>query len=350
MSENLLSQLAGSPDVYVQKIDLVRQAALLVRFDERAYRAASFLDDRILGPTTTGAWAPLAQLMRTAELVEQRRPIHFIFHSGHVGSTLLSRLLDATNAVLSLREPLTLRTLAEAHDDLNDVASLLSPADFDRLLASLLTLWSRGYTSTRAVVVKATSSVGRFAPALLAAAGASRAVYLNVRAEPYLATLLAGANSAVDLRGHAGVRVRRLQKRIGRALAPVHTLSIGELAALSWLAETWNEHETAARAPTRVLRLDFERLLTNVREGLAQVFDQFGLPRDERFLSEVHASPVLTRYSKAAEFEYSPQVRLQILNESRRVNRDEIRIGLAWLEELAQSDANVATLLNASGG
>lgn len=349
MSENLLPHLAVSADVYVQKVDLVRDAALLVRFDEPSYRNASFLDDRILGPATQGGWAPLGRVLEAAKAVQQRKPVHFIFHSGHVGSTLLSRLLDSTGVVLSLREPLTLRTLAEAHDTLSLPESLVSVAQFDQLRSGLLALWSRGYASTRAVIVKATSSVGRFAPALLASAGDARAVYLNVRPEPYLATLLAGANSAIDLRGHAAVRIRSLHNRLDGNIAPVHALSAGELAALSWLAEAWNERETATCAPMRVLRLDFELVLADLRAAMERVLAHFSLPQDERFLSEIHRSPILTRYSKASEFEYSPQTRADILNQSRRDHRDEIRRGMEWLESLAKSEAAVGSLLNAGG-
>ena len=52
------------------------------------------------------------------------RAVHFIFHTGHVGSTLVSRLLDETGDVLSLREPLPLRTLADAMDVLTLPESL----------------------------------------------------------------------------------------------------------------------------------------------------------------------------------------------------------------------------------
>ena len=50
IADDLLARLPGSPDIYPQKIDLVLESILLVRFDEAAYRAASFLDDRILRP------------------------------------------------------------------------------------------------------------------------------------------------------------------------------------------------------------------------------------------------------------------------------------------------------------
>ena len=60
--------------------------------------------------------------------------------------------------VLSLREPLPLRTLADAHDLLRQPESLLGAGQFERLLELCTRLRRRGYAPTRSVVVKATSS------------------------------------------------------------------------------------------------------------------------------------------------------------------------------------------------
>jgi hypothetical protein len=94
---------------------------------------------------------------------------------------------------------------------------------------ALLRLWSRGYPGTHSVVLKATSSSCRIAAGLLERHATARAVYLNLGVEPYLATLLAGQNSGVDLRGHGPVRIRQLQRRIETPLPQLHALSLGEL-------------------------------------------------------------------------------------------------------------------------
>ena len=61
-------------------------------------------------------------------------PIHFIFHSGHVGSTLLSRLLEEVPSQLGLREPLPLRSLAELHDrSRRDSSEAATEFFYDRL-------------------------------------------------------------------------------------------------------------------------------------------------------------------------------------------------------------------------
>src|SRR5215207_9307069 len=115
IGSQLRAMLPVTPDAYLQNVDLVRGLVLAVRIDAATYRAAAFLDDRILGPSVQGAWIAGSEASAAAGLVHAPRPLHFIFHTGHVGSTLVSRLLDETGSVLGLREPLPLRVLAEAH-------------------------------------------------------------------------------------------------------------------------------------------------------------------------------------------------------------------------------------------
>jgi hypothetical protein len=344
-TDHLLSILPESPDSYSQKLDLIRFCILQIEFDESAYRAASFLDDRVLGPGTRGAWLPVERVAARAQLAQNPRPLHYILHTGHVGSTLLSRLLDATGTVLSLREPLPLRTLAEASDVLGRPESLLSESQFDRVLDTLVRLWSRGYASTRSVVVKATSVAARMAPWLLRCRDSSRAVYLNLRAEPYLATLLAGQNSPVDLRGHGAERMRRLCSRIATPVGPLYALSPGELAAMSWLAESLTRREVIDQFPDRLLAVDFDVLLADVPRQVQRVTSHLQLPVSADWLSRAGSDPALTRYSKSPDHDYSPALRAQLLHQARRDHREEIARGLRWLETLSRTEAAVARLL-----
>jgi hypothetical protein len=344
LADVLLTRLPASPDAYPQKIDLGSWMVLLVQFAAGAYRSASFLDDRILGAGTKATWLPVGRVAEAARLVTNERPLHFIFHTGHVGSTLLSRLLDETGEVQPLREPLPLRTLADAHDVLGRPDSLLSDTEFDLTLAMFLRLWGRGYDTTRSVIVKATSSAGRLAVPVLAASKRSRAIYMNLRPEAYLATLLAGQNSPADLRGHGPERLRRLQSQLAAPLAPLHTMSIGELAAMSWLAESWTQRDAVKRFADRVIPLDFDRFLSSVTDSMGRVLSHFELAPDARYLSELDRSPVLTRYSKAPEYPYTPGIRAEVLRDSHRRNGEEIRKGMDWLERRARSDKRVAEI------
>ncbi len=346
----LLARLA-SPDVYPQKLDLIRGGLLLIHFREDAYRSSSFLDDRILGPATRGGWLPIERVAEAvAQLADGARPLHFIFHTGHVGSTLVSRLLDETGQVLTLREPLPLRTLVEASDVLRAPESLLAQAQFDRLLETMLRLWRRGYAATRTVVLKATSSAARLTPVLLEHSPASRAIYLNLRAEPALATLLAGVNSLIDLRGHGAERLKRLSARLGAEITPLYALSPGELAAMSWLAESMTRREALESFAGRVIPIDFDDFLGDVAGSMQRILVHFDLPADAAYLAQLAASPALARYSKAPEHDYSPVMRNRILADARRAHRDEIDRGMRWLEHLAGSERAVAQVLDANAG
>ena len=345
LAPELESLLSVSPDAYPQTVDLVRNLVLVIRMDAQAYGTASFLDDRVLGPSTQGAWLPGAAVTRASRLAAAPKPLHFIFHTGHVGSTLLSRLLDETGVVLGLREPLPLRTLADAHDVLGRPDSLLAQGQFDGLMDMLLRLWSRGYAATQAVAVKATSSAGRIAPELLARSAASRAVYMSLRPEPYLATLLGGANSATDLRGHGPGRMRRLLEGGELPLAPLHAFSAGELAALGWLVETMARDRLRATHGARVLALDFDDFLLDVSGGLTRVLSHFGLAADQGTLASLLRSPVLAVYSKAPHLPFPPGERAARLEQSRRENGAEIAKGIAWLGRLARADRGIAAVL-----
>jgi hypothetical protein len=341
---DLAALLPASPDAWPQAVDLIRSLVLVIRMDLAAYRAASFLDDRILAPGTQGAWLPGGVVIEAARRVAGGRPLHFIFHAGHVGSTLLSRLLDDVGGTLGLREPLPLRTLADAQDALGRPDSLLSDAQFASLLDMLLALWGRGYAATRAVVVKATSSAGRLAPAILSRAPAARATYMSLRAEPYVATLLAGASSAIDLRGHAPGRMRRLLAGRDIPVAPVHSLTLGELAALGWLAEGLSRAAAVESAGDRVLPVDFDDFLRDVPGVFARVLAHFGLPCDAATVDAAGSSSVLRQYSKSPEQPFPPGERAARLAAARREQREEIARGLAWLERLVRADARLAAV------
>ncbi len=324
--------------LYPFKLDLTRSRILHIEMDEPAFRAASFLDERILTPMTTGSWVSLAAFLEGAVAAQSERPLHFIFHTGHVGSTLVSRLLDESRRVLSLREPLPLRTLAEVQDSLQGASpnahQHMTGASFSVLLSRFLALWRRGFPMTEAVIVKATSSAARIAPVLLDATPDARAIYLNLRAELWLATLLAGENSSIDLRGHAPERMRRLAAQREAPVPAVETLSLGELAALAWLAESTTQRDTLSRYPERVLGIDFDAFLADVPDHLRRVIAHFELPVNPASLAQVVRSPVLMRYSKAPEHPYDAALRAAIIQDSRRRNREEILRGLRMLARL----------------
>jgi hypothetical protein len=120
------------------------------------------------------------------------------------------RLIEAAGEVLALREPFPLRQVAAAFDLAARPDARIDAHRLERVFRASLNLLRRGFPDTRAVVVKATSVVGRIAPRILEALPGSRAVCLNVRPESYLATYLANAASLDDLQPMVSERKERL--------------------------------------------------------------------------------------------------------------------------------------------
>jgi len=77
------------------------------------------------------------------------RECDFIFHIGHVGSTLIARLLGRHHRVFALREPALLRS----------AAVLRAEAGFSNALLVMLKLYARVWRPGQRSLVKATSFV-----------------------------------------------------------------------------------------------------------------------------------------------------------------------------------------------
>lgn len=338
------SELLPGPDLFLQSIDIVQEKALFVRLRREDYQKASFLDGRSITAQTQGGWMRFGEVSHALSELPPRHPPHFIFHSGHVGSTLLSRLIEAAGGVLALREPLTLRTLAELCD-IAPSESLLDPAQLELVFRWHLALWGRGYPDTRAVVVKATSSASRVGARLLSSNPDSRAICLNLRPEPFLATLLAGPNSRLDLRGHGQERMHRLTRISHAPETALHAMSLGELCAMAWAVETLTQQQLHLNHGARVLHLDFEALLRDPASKLAAALSHLNIDFPPEAVARILAGPTMQSYAKAPEAPYSPALRAQLLNEARARHGDEIRRGMRWLERYALSSPALAALL-----
>ena len=83
----------------VQAIDPGARLMRLVRMDEAAYRNASFLDDRMFASQVETLLCPLDEAI-DALSAGSRDDARWIFHIGHVGSTLIARLLGEIDLIL----------------------------------------------------------------------------------------------------------------------------------------------------------------------------------------------------------------------------------------------------------
>ncbi|HEY0303200.1 MAG TPA: hypothetical protein VGC36_17770, partial [Rhizomicrobium sp.] len=139
-------------------------------------------------------------------------------------------------------------------------------------------------------------------------------------------------------------RRRRLEAMLGETLPP--TPSTGELAALSWLAESLTRARTLEAFAARVLPLDFDVLLSDLPATMDRVLAHLGIAAPPGFAAAIARSPVLTRYSKAPEqYSYSPAMRAELLAQARWEHAQELRRGLQFIERHAARHPRVAALL-----
>lgn len=297
----------------------------LARLGEADYRSASFLDRRILQSRPEQAVVPAATLASAAEMLAPRA--HYIFHIGHVGSTLVSRLIGEFSAFFSVREPALLREIAldRARERIWSALGL----------RDALSLLARRWRDSQPAVIKASSFVSEIAGHVLELDAGAAAILMFTPAPAYLRCIMGGPNSRLESKALAPSRLARLRHRLGGASGSVEPRSEGEWIAMSWLCEMACLQDAARRFTSRVVWIDFDEFLRGPREGLATALRALGAAADPKEVEKVLAGSLMHRYSKAPEYAYDAALRREVLATAEREHAGEIRQGIAWLEALA---------------
>jgi hypothetical protein len=323
-----------SPELFPQAFDPRNDTVTLIRLTRADYTAASFLDDRILGPRTPREavlWPVLAAQIDAAGLKES---CSLLFHIGHVGSTLLARLIGEYAGAFALREPAVLRTFAQLRGAAAAGNPALPDAAFEQRLAGCLKLLSRTFEARQRAIVKATSFVSEIAPELLSRPAAAPALMLIVAPEIYLATIFGGPNSRRESAALLPSRIERFARRTGIAARAFANLREGEAIALSWACEATALRQAVRRAGPRLLPIDFSGFLADPAPQLLAVFRHLALPAGPADVETLVAGPLMHRYSKAPEFAYDTGLRQAVLDEARSVHGEQIGWGLSWLDRV----------------
>lgn len=290
----------------------------LVEMTPDDYRAASFLDDRMFQQkqrtTHLLPWGNFAN----AVPANARRDARWIFHISHVGSTLIARLLGELDGIVSVREPRALRDLT------------FFPADVRaRFIPTLQALFSRTFDPEGAALIKATSFVSEIAGELIAPT--QRALFLYTAPRSFISGILAGENSRRELGGRSEQRSGRLQSK-GIVLPPWR--SEADLAAAAWACEMV---VLEAADGLNILWADFDRVLDHMEDFLRSLAGFFGFEASSGRLGEIASGPLISRYSKATEYEYSPELRRDLLREAEDRYRADIESALAMLDAASET-------------
>ncbi|HEY0661743.1 MAG TPA: hypothetical protein VGD21_10565 [Lysobacter sp.] len=294
--------------------DASENRAWVLHFEPDDYRQASFLDQRSLGRRNISGWAlDRAELDAALPASPPLRDVHWLFHIGHCGSSLVSRLLDLVPGVLGLREPLPLLALAHGRDD-PAVASWEAP---------VLALLARGFADSEAVIVKPTSVVTSLADRLLPATG--RACLLWVDLQTWLATMLRDAR-LID--GALSTEPLRLARQ--RSLPPAD--SAGARLARAWLVEQlrWQALAADPALSDRLTDLDFADVLRDPAPAVARLAAHYGLQVPPDWTQRIKSSELLSRYAKDGGAHFDANARRRELDAATRKHADGIADGMAW--------------------
>lgn len=343
-----LEHLMTGVRLYPFQVNWLMGQVYLLQTDPAFYDRAAFLDQRAVGPGMKGSWCDVANVKAVAQQDAATGP-GLIFHVGHCGSTLISRALGLTEGIFSLREPLPLRDLASLWAERDAPWSPKPEAEILGDMEWMRALWARTPAPNQTAVVKATSFCSLLAAPWLDRFPRDRALCLAMAPEIYIATVLGASGYVIDLIGGARPRMAGLAEATSATLAPVHRLSPGEVAAMTFAAEMVAMQRSAEVAGDRLLRFDFDRYLDAPDDSLQTIAAHFDRPIDAGTARTVLANPILGRYSKATDYPFSAAERQQRLQESRAANRDEIRKGMDWLSAFAASHTLLAEALQAFG-
>jgi hypothetical protein len=305
----------------------------LVRLDEAAYRGASFLDQRLLALGYERRACGVAVLEAAAAGLTPRP--HYVFHTGHVGSTLISRLIGAQRQFFALREPALLRGLAQNAPGGSALA-------LDTALALLARTWQPGERA----VIKATSFVSELAGPMLAADSRSAAIFMFVGPLTFLRTILAGPNSRVETRQLGASRRQRLARRLGEGEWCAELHSEGEYVAMTWLCEMSALYQAAARYKQQVYWVNFDAFLREPRAGLEAIFRFLGAAVAADDIQALVAGPLMQQYSKAPEHAYDAELRRRVLLSADAEHGVEIRRGMDWLRKVAMRHRLIEEILD----
>ncbi len=322
------AEIAHDAGWLVQALDPASDMVRVIKMDREAYRNASFLDDRMLSQEHFAGIVPWSSVA-DALSADARTDARWIFHIGHVGSTLVARLLGELDRVLALREPRILRDV-----------SILPPGRRRDFVPALQKLMSRTFAEDETALVKATSFVSEIAPELLPPE--ERALFMYARPRNYIASILAGENSVKELEALAPSRAQRMA---GRADLP-EPQNAAQSAAAAWACEMTALEASAEAMPDRhVAWADFDAMLDDMPGQLASVATMFGFAAPADRIKAIATGTLMSRYSKATEFEYSPSLRRDLIAEADAANRADIDSAIAMLQSAAQTSPLLETAL-----
>ncbi|MEP3452953.1 MAG: hypothetical protein ABJN65_13735 [Parasphingorhabdus sp.] len=205
---------------------------------------------------------------------------------------------------------------------------------FDRRMDQVQRWLSRSFHPTQNVMIKASSFVSPLAEVLLKNKGTGLFLYASL--ERYLQTILAGEASVQEANALADVRILRLNRFLENQTIEKSQLSLGQKIALGWLCEmatltkAYDDSEDC-----NIKWMNFDTFLSAPDIQLKNAAEHFDLQMQPQLINDLIQGPIMNRYSKAPEYDYSPTLREELLQEAAQNHSETIRHTMQWVEKMA---------------
>ena len=105
------------------------------------------------------------------------------------------------------------------------------------------------------------------------------------------------------------------------------------------------EAAAAAMGDRHLIWADFDALLPEVAINVANLADFFGFDASIERAQEIVRGPLMSRYSKALEYQYSPSLRRELIEQELRLHGAAIDDALSMLETAAKQSPLLASAL-----
>ncbi len=308
---------------YDEGADLIR----FVDYDRQERGRVPFLIDQYLPAKPFQALA--RESARSA--APATAPIHYLFHSGFCCSTLLAACFDQPGLASGFSEPMIL----------NDVVGWRGrggePAAVGRLLDDALGFLARPFTGDQAALVKPSTVVNGFAPAMMRLRPAARAVFIYAPITDFLTSI---AKKGLDGRLWArelflAMRREGLVQRLGFDDDAFFGQSDLQIAACAWLGQQDLFGELARTFPDRVRTIDSAQFLSTPEKVLRAAADHFGLSLQDDHLAAAVGERMKRNSKDFAHFDASD--RAAEYRDAAAAHQDEIAKVAAWADAVADA-------------
>lgn len=346
---NTYEDLTRNAEMYLKELDPRRGVGTLVPMTPANYNASSFLDRRIVTDSDMVFDLPLEVLLRMAPwFAGSRQALHFIFHIGHCGSTLLSRLIGGLPGFLALREPAPLRMLAEYALPGRPV-----PGGWDASLAVVLGLLSRVFDHRDTAVVKPSSFCNRLMPSLMGWHPACRGVLMYIELSAYLAAMAKKGARRETETAMTRYHLAEIRHLLDDDDFEPPSMSGLETASLVWLMNLVHFQAALGQADSRgrlkVVR--FDDLLAEPVELLGDCAAFLGAQAPAHEIARVATDPAIVgTYSKGARQAYGTRERADELRRAHEAHGEEIEEAIRFAREISRRHPAFEAALSGFGG